>query len=111
MNNKLNNMLNDFFEKNEGLDEKNMNEKLQEFIQMYNAGEIEYQNTLLDDAYEVLEIAVYSRVNDRESAVINHIAGSQTELPFVSGQNSASFFHANFPNTLIDIPLLRQCDF
>ena len=57
MNNKLNNMLNDFFEKNEGLDEKNMNEKLQEFIQMYNAGEIEYQNTLLDDAYEVLEKA------------------------------------------------------
>ena len=34
-----------------------MNEKLQEFIQMYNAGEIEYQNTLLDDAYEVLEKA------------------------------------------------------
>ena len=33
------------------------NKKLQEFISMYNNGEIEYENTPLDDAYEMLEEA------------------------------------------------------
>lgn len=58
MNNKLNNMLQEFFsdsKNNNNLEE--MNKKLQEFIKQYNAGEIEYTNTLLDDANEILEKA------------------------------------------------------
>ncbi len=54
MNNKLNNMLKEFFENNEAKDEEEMNEKLQEFMQKYNSGKIEYENTPLDDAYELL---------------------------------------------------------
>ena len=34
-----------------------LNNMLQEFIKMYNNGEIEYENTPLDDAYELLEKA------------------------------------------------------
>lgn len=57
MDNKLNNMLQEFLKNNnvENIDEAN--EKLQEFIKMYNNGEIEYENTPLDDAYELLEKA------------------------------------------------------
>ncbi len=57
MNNKFNNMLNDFFANTDAKDEKELDEKLQEFIQKYNAGDIEYENTILDDAYELLEKA------------------------------------------------------
>ena len=57
MNNKLNNMLNEFLANIDAKDEKELNEKLQEFIQKYNAGEIKYENTILDDAYELLEKA------------------------------------------------------
>ena len=57
MNNKLNNMLNEFLANTDAKDEKELNEKLQDFIQKYNAGEIEYENTLLDDAYELLKKA------------------------------------------------------
>lgn len=57
MNNKLNNMINEFLANTDAKDEKELNEKLQEFIQKYNAGEIEYENTILDDAYELLEKA------------------------------------------------------
>lgn len=55
MDNKFNNMLQEFLKNNnvENIDEAN--EKLQEFIKMYNNGEIEYENTPLDDAYEILE--------------------------------------------------------
>lgn len=57
MNNKFNNMLQEFLKNNnvESIDEAN--KKLQEFISMYNNGEIEYENTPLDDAYEMLEEA------------------------------------------------------
>ena len=57
MNNKLNNMINEFLENVDAKDEKELNEKLQEFIKKYNANEIEYENTPLDDAYELLEKA------------------------------------------------------
>lgn len=57
MDNKFNNMLQEFLKNNniESLEEAN--EKLQEFIMMYNNGEIEYENTPLDDAYEMLKEA------------------------------------------------------
>lgn len=66
MNNKFNNMLQDFLKNNnvENIDEAN--EKLQEFIKMYNSGEIEYKNTPLDDAYEILEEAQYAK-NEKEA--------------------------------------------
>ncbi len=57
MDNKFNNMLNQFLANTDANDEKELNDKLQEFMQKYNAGEIEYENTLLDDAYELLEKA------------------------------------------------------
>ena len=57
MNNKLNNMINEFLANTDAKDEKELNEKLQEFIKMYNNGKIEYENTPLDDAYEILEEA------------------------------------------------------
>ncbi len=57
MDNKFNNMLNDFFANADAKDDEELNEKLQEFIKKYNAGEIEYENTKLDDAYELLEKA------------------------------------------------------
>ena len=66
MDNKFNNMLQDFLKNNnvENIDEAN--EKLQEFIKMYNNGEIEYENTPLDDAYEILEEAQNAR-NEKEA--------------------------------------------
>lgn len=54
MNNKLNNMLQEFLTNNEVENEEELNEKLQDFIEKYNAGEIDYENTILDDAYELL---------------------------------------------------------
>ena len=57
MDNKFNNMLNEFLANTDAKNEKELNEKLQEFVQKYNAGEIEYQNTALDDAYDLLEKA------------------------------------------------------
>ena len=40
MNNKLNNMLNEFFANNDFENEEDMNRKLQEFIMKYNNNEI-----------------------------------------------------------------------
>ena len=58
MNNKLNNMLKEFMEKNGDIkDIDEANKKLQEFIMKYNNDEIEYENTPLDDAYDLLEKA------------------------------------------------------
>ena len=54
MDSKFNNMLNEFFENTDAKNEEELNEKLQEFITKYNKGEIEYENTPLDDAYEIL---------------------------------------------------------
>ncbi len=66
MNNKFNNMLQEFLKNNnvENIDEAN--EKLQEFIKKYNNGEIEYENTPLDDAYEILEEA-QNAINKKEA--------------------------------------------
>lgn len=50
-------MLLEYMKKNNINDIDEANEKLQEFIEMYNNGEIEYKNTPLDDAYEILEKA------------------------------------------------------
>ena len=57
MDDKFNNMINEFFKNSNFEDENELNEKLQEFMKKYNAGEIEYENTILDDAYELLEKA------------------------------------------------------
>lgn len=57
MDNKLNNMINEFLADTDALNEEELNKKLQEFIKKYNAGDIEYENTILDDAYELLEKA------------------------------------------------------
>ncbi len=57
MNNKLNNMINQFLENSDAKNEEELNKQLQEFIVKYNNGEIEYENTPLDDAYELLEQA------------------------------------------------------
>ncbi len=57
MNNKLNNMLEEFFKNNNVDNIDDANKKMQEFIKMYNNGEIKYENTPLDDAYELLEKA------------------------------------------------------
>ena len=74
MDNKFNNMLQEFLKNNniESLEEAN--EKLQEFIMMYNNGEIEYENTPLDDAYEMLKEA-----EDRNKDI-----PFLTDLPFLS---------------------------
>lgn len=41
--------------------DEELDEKLQEFIEMYNNGEFEYENTVLDDAYEILEKAEHAK--------------------------------------------------
>ncbi len=61
MDNKFNNMLNEFLTNTDAKDKKELDEKLQEFIQKYNEGEIEYENTVLDDAYELLDKAENAR--------------------------------------------------
>lgn len=66
MDNKFNNMLQEFLEKNNVKDINDANEKLQEFIKMYNNGEIEYKNTPPDEAYEILEEAQYAK-NEKEA--------------------------------------------
>lgn len=66
MDNKFNNMLQEFLKNNNVKNMDEANEKLQEFIQMYNSGELEYKNTPLDDAYEILEEAQYAR-NEKEA--------------------------------------------
>lgn len=66
MDNKFNNMLQEFLKNNNVKDIDKANEKLQEFIKMYNNGEIEYKNTPLDDAYEILEEAQNAR-NEKEA--------------------------------------------
>lgn len=66
MDNKFNNMINEFLANTNAKDENDLNEKLQEFIKKYNAGEIEYENTPLDDAYEILEEAQNAR-NEKEA--------------------------------------------
>ncbi len=50
-------MINEFMKNTDAKDEKELNEKFQEFMEKYNNNEIEYENTPLDDAYEILEKA------------------------------------------------------
>ena len=52
MNNKLNNMLEEYFKNSDAKNMEELNEKLQEFIEKYNNNEIEYENPPLDNAYE-----------------------------------------------------------
>lgn len=61
MDNKLNNMLNEFFENTDAKNEDELNKKLEEFMKKYNSGEIKYENTILDDAYELLEKASHTK--------------------------------------------------
>ena len=57
MDNKMNNMLKEFLENTDAKNEEELNEALGKFIEQYNEGEIEYENTPLDDAFELLEEA------------------------------------------------------
>lgn len=57
MNNKLNNMINEFLENVDVNDERGVEELLQEFTEKYNSGDYVYENTIMDDAYELLEKA------------------------------------------------------
>lgn len=57
MNNKLNNMLNEFLENSDIENEEDIQKYLDEFIVKYNNDDIEYENTPLDDAYDLLEKA------------------------------------------------------
>ncbi len=60
MDNKFNNMLQEFLKNNNVKSIDEANEKIKEFIEKYNNGEMEYKNTPLDDAYEILEEAQYA---------------------------------------------------
>ncbi len=66
MDNKFNNMLQEFLKNNNVTNIDEANEKIQEFIEKYNNSEIEYKNTPLDDAYEILEKAQYAS-NEKEA--------------------------------------------
>lgn len=57
MNNKFNNLINKFIENSNAKDEQELNEQLQEFIAKYNACELEYEETPLDKAYDLLDKA------------------------------------------------------
>ena len=57
MNNKLNNLLNEFLEQNQDLTEEELDQKLQEFIGDYNNDLLDYEVTPLDEAYEILDKA------------------------------------------------------
>lgn len=57
MDNKFNNMLQEFL-KDKSLDNiDELNKEIKKFIEKYNNQEIKYENTPLDDAYEILEKA------------------------------------------------------
>ena len=57
MDNKLNNIINEFFENTDAKNDEELNNQLQELMEKYNNGEIDYVNTAMDDAYELLEEA------------------------------------------------------
>lgn len=57
MDNKMNNMLKKFLENTDAKNDEELNEALGKFFEQYNEGEIEYENTPLDNAYELLEEA------------------------------------------------------
>ena len=57
MDNKINNMIKEFLENTDAKNEEELNEALGKFFEQYNNGKIEYENTPLDEAYELLEEA------------------------------------------------------
>ena len=57
MDNKLNNIINEFFENTDAKNDEELNNQLQELMEKYNNGEIDDVNTAMDDAYELLEEA------------------------------------------------------
>ncbi len=57
MDNKMNNMIKEFLENTDAKNEEELNEALGKFFEQYNNGKIEYENTPLDEAYELLEEA------------------------------------------------------
>ena len=57
MDNKFNNMLNEFLANTDINNDEELNKKLQEFMETYNSDEFDYTNTILDEAYELLEKA------------------------------------------------------
>ena len=57
MDNKLNNMINEFLANVDVKTQTSQMKNYKNFTKIYNAGEIEYENTVLDDAYELLEKA------------------------------------------------------
>lgn len=58
-------MLNEFFANTDAQNDEELNEKLQEFMAKYNNGEIDYTNTILDDAYELLEQAEKAKTKNQ----------------------------------------------
>ena len=57
MDNKMNNIIKEFLENTDAKNEEELNEALGKFFEQYNNGKIEYENTPLDEAYELLEEA------------------------------------------------------
>ena len=95
MDNKFNNMLQEFLEKNNVKDINEANEKLQEFIKMYNNGEIEYKNTPFDEAYEILEEAQYTK-NEKEAIKLAKKAYKKSSDCF-----DAMLFHCDLVENVI----------
>lgn len=54
---KFNGALNEFLSDVGDINEDELNERLQEFVEKYNNGEINYENIAMDQAYELLEEA------------------------------------------------------
>lgn len=61
MNNKFNNMLQEFLKNNDDQNIDEVNEELQEFLKKYNNGEIKCEDTILYEAYDLLEKAESSK--------------------------------------------------
>lgn len=57
MDNKWQRDLNKFLEGNDFKDENELREKMQEFMNMYNNEEIEFESTPLDEAYDLLDMS------------------------------------------------------
>lgn len=58
---KFNGALNEFLANAEDIDENELEEILQEFVEKYNNGEISYENIAMAQAYELLEEAEYTK--------------------------------------------------
>lgn len=67
MDNKFNNMLNEFLKNANIENEEDIQKYLDEFIEKYNNDDFEYENTPLDDAYDLLEKA--SNAKSKKEAV------------------------------------------